>query len=263
MAKTMESKIVYRVIGTFRSEVKKTKAQAARQGSEDQHQDQGYIELLSGNNFEQGLEDLDGFSHLWIIFDFHLSKSWKPKVQPPRFSDRKVGVFASRSPYRPNSIGLTLTQIQRVQGRKIYLKGTDLIDGTPILDIKPYLTFSDSVIKAKLGWIGNAKLKQKSIRLLKKAQDKIHWLEGQGIKDLRGMIHQHLSTDAFNSKSKRVQKLDHSCGRLALRKWRIDFKETKHGISVTDLTSAFAPLTDQPHAEDPVHRNFTKKYRQV
>lgn len=265
MAKTMESQIIYHPIGFFKSEIKKSKAQAARQGSEDQTQDQGYIELLPGKNFEQALEKLEGFSHLWILFDFHLSHSWKPKVQPPRFSKNKVGVFASRSPYRPNSIGLTASKIAGIKGRRIYLKGTDLIDGTPILDLKPYLSFSDSFPLAKLGWIGNPNTRRRTVRFSKNAEKKLSWLEKQGAEELRSTMIQHLASDPFNTHSKRVKKAAKGMGVLSLRKWRILFQENKKNILVlelgshygnSDASSAPEKAWEKPHEEDSLHQKF-------
>ncbi|XP_071096940.1 tRNA (adenine(37)-N6)-methyltransferase-like [Haliotis cracherodii] len=99
------------------------------------------IEKAVFNNPEHSLEDLDKFSHVWIMFLFHKNNNahTKAKVKPPRLDGRRVGVFSTRSPYRPNAIGLTLAAVDKIQGATIYLKGIDILDGTPILDIKPYI----------------------------------------------------------------------------------------------------------------------------
>ncbi|XP_046576688.1 tRNA (adenine(37)-N6)-methyltransferase-like isoform X2 [Haliotis rubra] len=99
------------------------------------------IEKAVFNNPEHSLEDLDNFSHVWIMFLFHKNNNahTKAKVKPPRLDGRRVGVFSTRSPYRPNAIGLTLAAVDKIQGATIYLKGIDILDGTPILDIKPYI----------------------------------------------------------------------------------------------------------------------------
>ena len=101
------------------------------------------------------LREIEGFSHLWLIFDFSMSHrensdTWQPTVRPPRLGgNRKVGVFASRSPFRPNPIGLSCVKLVGVEktdthGTVLKVSGVDLLDGTPILDIKPYLPFADS-----------------------------------------------------------------------------------------------------------------------
>ena len=98
------------------------------------------------------LRGLEGFSHIWLIWVFHQAQraEWSPTVRPPRLGgNRRVGVFASRSPFRPNPIGLSSVRLDRVEytddvGPVLYVRGADLVDGTPILDIKPYLPYGDS-----------------------------------------------------------------------------------------------------------------------
>ncbi len=101
---------------------------------------------------EQVLQDLDGFERVWLIFAFDRSQGWKSKVKPPRGGPKR-GVFATRSPHRPNSIGLSAVELIKVKGRILYLKGVDLLDQTPVLDIKPYVPYADSFPDAKAGWI--------------------------------------------------------------------------------------------------------------
>ncbi|XP_069866480.1 tRNA (adenine(37)-N6)-methyltransferase isoform X1 [Dipodomys merriami] len=98
------------------------------------------------NNPEHSLMGLEQFSHVWILFVFHKNGhlSYKAKVQPPRLNGAKTGVFSTRSPHRPNAIGLTLAKLEKVEGGAIYLSGIDMIDGTPVLDIKPYIADYDS-----------------------------------------------------------------------------------------------------------------------
>lgn len=105
----------------------------------------------------RGLED---FSHIWLIWDFSEAHrdSWSPTVRPPRLGgNQRMGVFATRSPFRPNPIGLSSVEISRIdlhtaEGPVIYIKGADLMDGTPIYDIKPYLAFTDSHPEARGGF---------------------------------------------------------------------------------------------------------------
>ncbi|CAL1531859.1 unnamed protein product [Lymnaea stagnalis] len=93
------------------------------------------------NNPEHSLEGLEQFSHAWIIFVFHKNNNvhTKAKVKPPRLDGHRIGVFSTRSPYRPNNIGLSLAKIDSVQGCSVHFSGIDLLDGTPVLDIKPYI----------------------------------------------------------------------------------------------------------------------------
>jgi tRNA-Thr(GGU) m(6)t(6)A37 methyltransferase TsaA len=101
---------------------------------------------------EKVLHDLSGFDRLWLIFAFHRSEGWKSSVKPPRGGPKR-GVLATRSPHRPNSIGLSAVELAKVEGRTLHLRGVDLLDGTPVLDIKPYVPYADAFPDAKAGWI--------------------------------------------------------------------------------------------------------------
>jgi tRNA-Thr(GGU) m(6)t(6)A37 methyltransferase TsaA len=101
------------------------------------------------------LRGIEGFSHLWLIFDFSKShrEDWSPTVRPPRLGgNTRIGVFASRSPFRPNPVGLSVVKLERVEKGELIVSGVDLLDGTPIYDIKPYLPFADSIPDAVGGY---------------------------------------------------------------------------------------------------------------
>ena len=104
--------------------------------------------------FEVGLTDIEGFSHLFVIWEFDRSEGFELLGTPP-FDDRPHGVFATRSPRRPNPIGLTVVELLGREGSRLRVRGVDMIDGTPILDIKPYLS---SVLTERLrrGWVAEA-----------------------------------------------------------------------------------------------------------
>lgn len=120
----------------------------------------GLIKFNKDPDLKTALRRLDEFSHLWIIFVFHEhgGKKWKPSIRPPRLGgNEKVGVLSSRSPHRPNPIGISAVKIEKMDfdakgGPEISVDGIDLIDGTPILDIKPYVTYADSIPDAHSGW---------------------------------------------------------------------------------------------------------------
>lgn len=115
----------------------------------------GRIELLPPYDRPEVFKGLGGFSHLWLIWQFHAvpEGDWKPMVRPPRLGgNRKVGVFASRSPFRPNPLGLSAVKLESVGDRHLDVSGVDLLDGTPILDIKPYIPYSDAIEDASDGF---------------------------------------------------------------------------------------------------------------
>jgi tRNA-Thr(GGU) m(6)t(6)A37 methyltransferase TsaA len=107
------------------------------------------------------VRELGTYSHLWLIFIFHQirNRKWSPLVRPPRLGgNKKTGVFATRSPFRPNPIGLSAVKLERVeqtgQGPLLHLSGVDILDGTPVLDIKPYLPWADAIADADGGFAG-------------------------------------------------------------------------------------------------------------
>lgn len=119
----------------------------------------GYIELSKDvfNNPEHSLDRLSEFSHLWIIYHFHKNESHaKAKVAPPRLGGERVGIFSTRSPHRPCPIGLSLVEIDRIEACRIYFHGTDMVDGTPVLDLKPYIPRYDSPVRNRFTGIYNS-----------------------------------------------------------------------------------------------------------
>ena len=116
------------------------------------------LTLRAGFVPEQSLVGLDRFSHVWLLSYFHLNtnKKFLPKVHPPRLKGETIGLFASRSPHRPSPIGLSLARLVKVEGATLHLSGIDLVDGTPILDVKPYIPESDCIPHASGGWTAHA-----------------------------------------------------------------------------------------------------------
>ncbi len=110
----------------------------------------GIVEIFS--EFEEGIDGLEGFSHIIVLYHFHLAKRGKLKVIP--YMDNKPhGVFATRAPSRPNPIGLSVLKLERIEGSKLYVSGLDILDGTPVIDIKPYVPQFDVREVEKIGWL--------------------------------------------------------------------------------------------------------------
>ena len=131
----------------------------------------GLVESLQAQIvFEEGFRNadvvrgLEGFSHIWLIWQFSrpVRETWSPTVRPPRLGgNERMGVFATRSPFRPNAIGLSCVKLERIEleprlGPVLHVSGADLMDGTPIFDIKPYLPYCDSHPEAAGGWTEGA-----------------------------------------------------------------------------------------------------------
>jgi tRNA-Thr(GGU) m(6)t(6)A37 methyltransferase TsaA len=120
------------------------------------HEAEGSLHILP--EFELGLTDIEGFSHLIVLWEFDRSSGFELMGTPP-CDDRPHGVFATRSPYRPNPIGLTVVELLRREGPVLHVRGVDMLDGTPILDIKPYLS-SVPVEKLRLGWLAEVEARK-------------------------------------------------------------------------------------------------------
>ena len=123
------------------------------------HEAEGVLEILP--EFEAGLTDIEGFSHLYVIWEFDRSEGYDLFGKPP-IDDRPHGGSATRSPRRPNPIALTVVELLRREGAKLHVKGVDMLDGTSILDLKPYLS-SIPEEKLRRGWIAEAEARAKNI----------------------------------------------------------------------------------------------------
>ena len=146
------------------------------------------------------LAGLSEFSHVWLISWFHLNtnKVFHPKIHPPRLRGRKIGVFASRSPHRPNPLGLSLAKLERVAGDTLYLSGIDLVNGTPILDIKPYLPYSDRAESSLSGWLPGNAFPELKVEFSPRALKDIGEAKPQDGTDLRQLISEILRHDPRN-----------------------------------------------------------------
>jgi tRNA-Thr(GGU) m(6)t(6)A37 methyltransferase TsaA len=102
---------------------------------------------------EVALTDLAGFDRIWVLSYLHRGGTWSPTVQPPRGPRRRRSLFATRSPDRPNPLGLSAVRLVSIAGTNLHVRGIDLLEGTPILDIKPYVPYADAFADAKAGWI--------------------------------------------------------------------------------------------------------------
>lgn len=148
----MDSSLSLKPLGWLRADFKQ-KFGTPRQGSLAVNS-RAHVELAPEWKGRGILTGLEGFSHVWIISFLHLSvsKRQRGKVHPPRLDGAKIGVLASRSPHRPNNIGLTLARIVHCEGDNLQLAEVDLVDGTPILDLKPYLAEADRPHEYTSGW---------------------------------------------------------------------------------------------------------------
>lgn len=251
-------------IAFFRTR-KKQAFEAARQGVADTSTEEGEIQFLSQKNFEQALDGIEGFSHLWILYQFHQNPNWKPKVMPPRGSDRKVGVFATRSPYRPNALGMSCVEFVSREDLILRVKNFDLLDETPIFDIKPYIPYADSFPQATTGWLSGIESQAFQVQFSELALRQIDFLKGHQIQELQNFLQQQLQYDPMNPKKKRLRLLSEMSGILAYRTWRAQFTLAEKTIRVEKIFSGYDSYELTSEAPDPyqdkqIHRAFANQF---
>ncbi|MBK1718545.1 tRNA (N6-threonylcarbamoyladenosine(37)-N6)-methyltransferase TrmO [Thiocystis violacea] len=161
------------------------------------------LELLPPFAREEAFKALDGFSHVWILFVFHQdcpTAGWNPTVRPPRLGGREsVGVFASRAPYRPNPIGISAVEqlglVRDRRGLALRLRGVDMLDGTPVLDIKPYVPYADAIPEARAGFASPPESVFLSVSFTETASAELDAFDPDGARGLRDLITQVLTQD--------------------------------------------------------------------
>lgn len=231
------------------------------------HSLEGEIRLQSGQNFEMALRDLQGFDRIWVIFQFHQNTNWRPTTKPPITlkNQERIGTFASRSPYRPNPIGLSCVKLISVQGLVLKIAETDLLDQTPILDIKPYIPSYDSHPNAKIGWLEQQDTDFWEIQFSDICEDQLQWLLKNNGPDLKQIAQVQLSHQPMNSKNKRVT-WQLNIGVLAIQTWSLHLQANNElkTILVEKLSSRYKENELNLDAPDPyqdkeLHRLFNIK----
>lgn len=268
----MQNKITLEPIGYVRSELVfryETPRQGVLAGNRI-----STIELEPKKNFEQALKDLEGFERIWIIYQFHLNPNWKPLVTPPRHTRKKVGLFATRSPHRPNQIGMSCVKLEKIEGLKIYFSESDILDGSPVLDIKPYLPYSDSFPSVKTGWVKNELLEHYKVKFNNRAAEQCKWLYDKANINLENFARLQLEFNPTDTSRKRISKLttndevEFTDFVLSYRTWRIifSFEEEKKEVLIKTISSGYTDreLRDaksDKYKDKMLHNEFLKIYR--
>ncbi|WP_407445234.1 tRNA (N6-threonylcarbamoyladenosine(37)-N6)-methyltransferase TrmO [Fibrobacter sp.] len=225
----------------------------------------GRIELAHGRNFETALRDLEGFERIWVIFLFHENEGWRPTTRPPVPAPGKerIGTFASRSPYRPNPIGLSCVRLLRIEGLTLYVDEADLLNETPILDIKPYIPMADAFPDAKAGWVDEQIKESWTVETTLAFEEQNQWLRKNSEFDLLSFAQVQLRRGPFDDSRCRVAVDENSCtGTLAYRTFRIDFSynleyrqitllAVRSGYSAEDLADS-----DDKYGDKSLHTDF-------
>lgn len=238
---------------------KKDRYEAPRQGvhSKDTF---GYIELEKYKNFEQGTNDLNGIERVWLIYHFHINDGWKPLVSPPRFHERKIGVFATRSPFRPNPIGISSVKVEKADNLRIYISEFDLLDGTPILDIKPYIPYADSFPDSKTGWLVSNK-KSYNVKFSNYFEKQNEWLVKNGDFNIENYAKVQLQFEPDNTFRKRITKNQNGNEYDYILKFRTWFLE--YQINHDDATVFVERVQSEYSKEDVLDDNKELKEKEV
>ena len=245
-------------IGYLRSEFG-TRVEAPRQPAASQ-ETPGVIELLPGRNYEHALEDLAGWERIWVIFWFNRNAGWRPKVLPPRSATGRKGVFSTRSPHRPNPLGLSVLKLLRVEGLNVHVQGVDLLDGTPVFDIKPYVAYTDAFPEGSSGWLQAAQdpVQSWDIHFEPLAQAQLSFLAPRMDYDLQERIAATLKLGPQPHPYRRIKPVGDGL-QLAVKDWRVDFTVTERDVTVRCVRSGYRKAQLESGGDDPalaLHRRF-------
>jgi tRNA (adenine37-N6)-methyltransferase len=222
---------------------------------------EGTVELFSSDGIEHALEDLEAWSHVWLLFWFHLNEGWRPKVMPPR-STRRRGVLSTRAPYRPNPIGLSVVELVRVRGLVLDVKNVDMLDGSPLIDIKPYVAYTDAIPGAGSGWLEpDDPGVRYDVVFDEAALVQAAYLRERFSLELVEPITRVLELGPQPHAYRRI-KHERGVFRLAVKEWRAQFRVDGTCITVLSLGTGYRPreLADPDNAALEAHREFVARF---
>lgn len=254
MYKGRVKELVVRPIGVVRSPFGE-KVEAPRQARVAADA-RGRIEV--DPELESALDDLDGFDRIWVIFWFDQAEQTAvTKVLPPR-SQKKRGVFATRSPHRPNPIGLSCVVLEKREGNVLHVRELDMIDGTPVLDLKPYIAYADAFPESKQGWLAATADDPRprwAVIHAPLVDEQLAWIAKRDPLDLAVRIHDSLSLGPMPHPYRRIKKTDDGAYVLAVKEWRVRFRIEGQAVIVDRIDTGYRPkeLPD-------LHRAFVEEF---
>jgi tRNA-Thr(GGU) m(6)t(6)A37 methyltransferase TsaA len=227
----------------------------------------GRIELLPGRNYEHALADLDGWEFVWVLFWFDRNTGWRPKVLPPRSRSGRKGVFATRSPHRPNPLGLSAVRLERIDGLTLHVRDLDMLDGTPVLDIKPYVAYTDALPDAGVGWLGDTASPADPVPAFvvewePLAAEQVQWVEARTALALKERVVATLALGPEPHPYRRIRRLGGGYV-LAVKEWRIAFTVNERSVRVTSVASGYRSASLERSDESDAlvaHREFRDRW---
>ncbi|HHX15286.1 MAG TPA: tRNA (N6-threonylcarbamoyladenosine(37)-N6)-methyltransferase TrmO [Fibrobacter sp.] len=230
----------------------------------------GIITLNRQCGYEQALRDLDGFDRIWLIFQFHQNQGWRPTARPPipPVGQDRVGVFASRSPYRPNSLGLSCVRLLKVNGLEVHVDECDLLDETPILDIKPYIPKVDAFPEALAGWVDRQEPVLWQVSSSPFFQMQSDWVLKHLLWDLQAFAQVQLGSNPFDDTRKRIkiQNPEVFEALLSYRTFRIlfSYEANTKKIRLIRILSAYSEadlkIVEDRYVDKEMHRRFNQEF---
>lgn len=219
---------------------------AARHQPDETAEERNLIELVPVPGYQEALHDLEGFGRIWLVWWFHLNTRWRSKVLPPYGPDRRLGLFATRSPHRPNPIGITPVRLFSVRKNVLEIGPCDLVDGTPILDIKPYLPAYDSFPDSATGWWGDFMAAEAArgptkVVVAPLARAQLDWLRTEWQVEFEGRMAEILGRDPTPHRTRRIRKRRGGGFDIACGAWRAVFDLADGVATVTSIEPAFPP----------------------
>jgi tRNA-Thr(GGU) m(6)t(6)A37 methyltransferase TsaA len=255
--------LTLRPIGYIRSG-KGMKFQAQHQPDENEVEE-NRVELRPDADLALATADLAGFERVWLLWWFHRNSTWRPQVIPPRGPQRRRGLFATRSPHRPNALGLTPVRLLGVEegGRVLRIGPCDLVEGTPIFDLKPYVPAYDSFPGSRAGWIDEVDAAEREaprflVDLEAVAAEQARWLRTEHGIDFVPRVRELLARDPAPHRTRRIRRVAPEYGggfEIGCGAWRALFQvdEASGRVRVTGLGPEYPLrlLTRDDHAAVP------------
>jgi len=233
---------------------------------------EGRIELFPGRGLEHAVLDLDEWEYIWVVFWFHLNSNWRPKVLPPRSSGKKRGVLGTRSPHRPNPIGLSLVRLVSIDGLTLHVRDVDMIDGSPVFDIKPYLPYAEARPSARTGWIENLAPAEAEtpadpepgfeVAWSSEALERLVFIRDELGVDIREPIERTLRLGPQPHPYRRIRIEPDGTRQLAHKDWRAYFGVDGRRVLISTIDTGYREK-DLVTSRDPAvekHRRFVEKF---
>lgn len=220
----------------------------------------GRIELLPEH--EHALADLDGFDRIWVIFWFDRATPGPRRVLPPR-SHKKRGVFATRSPHRPNPIGLSALRLLSIEGLSLHVSDLDILDGTPVLDIKPYLPYADAFPDASTGWLDRPDpLPAWRVQPSELTAQQLAWISARDGGELNARISETLALGPQPHPYRRIHRQPDGSSILAVKDWRVRFVSSELTIVIERVMTGYRArqLAEGGSETLELHREFTSLF---